>query len=243
MNYNYIIVEDNLGALQNLQTALKAHACFKEIGAAHTLTKGIALALAAKPHVIFLDVELGNENGFDLIKEIRQFTTEMPYVIMTTGVDKYAKKAVNTDVLYFLEKPIDPDELVIALNKFEKKYLDFQKHITIKNTEGHFFMQLETIKYIKSEINYCNIHRTNQAPMLVSKTLKEIEKILPNQFVRIHKSYIVNSKFVQMLNTTKKKIKLNCHSDIGANPETIELPIGDCYLESVKNALLTAKVN
>ena len=240
MNFNYIIVEDNLGALQNLQSALKPFSNFKEIGTAHTLAKGIALTLSTKPHIIFLDVELGNENGFELIKEIRQFTTEMPYIIMTTGVDKYAKKAVNTDVLYFLEKPIDPDELVIALNKFEKKYLELQKHITIKNTEGHFFMHLETIQYIKSEINYCNIFRANQSPMLVSKTLKEIEKILPNQFVRIHKSYIVNSQFVQMLNTTKKKIKLSCHSE---NIEILELPIGNSYLEIVKNKLLTAKAN
>jgi len=119
MNFNYIIVEDNLGALHNLQSSINPHSNFKEIGIAHTLTKGIALALSVKPHIIFLDVELGNENGFDLIKEIRQFTTEMPYIIVTTGIDKYAKKAVNTDVLYFLEKPIDPDELVIALNKFE----------------------------------------------------------------------------------------------------------------------------
>ena len=70
MNFSYIIVEDNLGALQNLQTALKPHFNFKETGTAHTLTKGIALALSTKPHIIFLDVELGNENGFDLIKEL-----------------------------------------------------------------------------------------------------------------------------------------------------------------------------
>jgi two-component system LytT family response regulator len=76
--------------------------------------------------------------------------------------------------------------------------------------------------------------------MLVSKTLKEIEKILPNQFVRIHKSYIVNSQFVQMLNTTKKKLKLNCQQD---NSDVLELPIGDSYLEIVKNSLLTAKFN
>lgn len=238
MKFNYIIVEDNLGALQNLQSALKPHSNFNEIGIAHTLNKGIALALTTKPNIIFLDVELGEENGFDLIKEIRQFTTETPYIIMTTGVDKYAKKAVNNDVLYFLEKPIDPDELVIALNKFEKKYLDFQKHITIKNSEGHFFIQLETIEYINSEINYCTIYRTNQPPMLVSKTLKEIEKILPNQFVRIHKSYIINSQYVEMLNTSKKKIKLNSQQEATG---AIELPIGDSYLELVKNTLLTAK--
>lgn len=237
MNYNYIIVEDNLGALQNLQTALKAHSNFKEIGVAHTLTKGIALALSTKPHIIFLDVELGNENGFELIKEIRQFTTEMPYIIMTTGVDKYAKKAVNTDVLYFLDKPIDEDELMIALHKFEKKLLDFQKHITIKNTDGHFFMQLDNIEFIKANVNYCHIYRTNQKPMIVSKTLKDIEAILPNNFIRIHKSYIINKQFVQMLNTTKKIVKIN------TNTEVLDLPIGDSYLEIVKNSLLTAKFN
>ena len=123
MNYNYIIVEDNLGSLQNLQTALKSHKNFKEIGVANTLSQGISMVLSAKPHIVFLDVQLGDENGFDLIKEIRQFTSEMPFIIMTTDFDKYAKKAVNHDVLYFLDKPIDPDELVIALHKFEKRFL------------------------------------------------------------------------------------------------------------------------
>ena len=102
MNYNYIIVEDNVGSLQNLQTAMKQHQNFKEAGVAHTVSKGISLALSAKPHIIFLDVELGEEKGFDLIKEIRQFTSEMPFIIMTTDFDKYSNKVVNHDVFYFL---------------------------------------------------------------------------------------------------------------------------------------------
>ena len=91
MNYNYIIVEDNLGSLQNLQTAIKSHKNFKETGVANTLSQGISMVLSAKPHIVFLDVQLGDENGFDLIKEIRQFTSEMPFIIMTTDFDKYAK--------------------------------------------------------------------------------------------------------------------------------------------------------
>jgi two-component system LytT family response regulator len=154
---------------------------------------------------------------------------------MTTGVDKYAIKAVNADVLYFLEKPIDPDELMIALSKFEKKFYAQQKHITIKNTEGHFFMQLDDIQYVQSEVNYCNVFRENQPPMLISKTLKEIEKLLPAQFVRIHKSYLINSKYLKMVNTTKKIIRINISDDV------LELPIGETYLEVVKNTLLTAK--
>lgn len=240
MNYNYIIVEDNMGSLQNLQTAMKKHQNFKEAGVAHTVSKGISLALSAKPHIIFLDVELGEEKGFDLIKEIRQFTSEIPFIIMTTDFDKYAKKAVNSDVLYFLDKPIDPDELVIALHKFEKKYLELQNHITIKNTEGHFFMQLEDINYIQSDNNCCRIFKKDGTQMFVTKTLKEIETILPLPFIRIHKSYMVNSKHVHMLNTAKKLIQLK---NINTLNEVIELPISDLYMEKVKQTLLIAKSN
>ncbi|SIS78384.1 two component transcriptional regulator, LytTR family [Kaistella chaponensis] len=241
MNYNYIIVEDNLGSLQNLQVSLKSYKNFKEIGIANTLSQGISLVLSAKPHIVFLDVQLGDENGFDLIKEIRQFTSEMPFIIMTTDFDKYAKKAVNHDVLYFLDKPIDPDELVIALHKFEKRFLELQNHITIKNTEGHFFMQLEDINYIQSDNNCCRIFKKENTQMFVTKTLKEIESILPFPFIRIHKSYIVNAKHIQMLNTAKKMLKLNTFNTV--TNEFIELPISDLYMENVKQTLLTAKTN
>ena len=199
------------------------------------------MVLSAKPHIVFLDVQLGDENGFDLIKEIRQFTSEMPFIIMTTDFDKYAKKAVNHDVLYFLDKPIDPDELVIALHKFEKRFLELQNHITIKNSEGHFFTQLDDIQFVQSDNNCCKIFRENQAPMFVTKTLKEIETILPPPFIRIHKSYIVNAKHIQMLNTAKKMLKLNSLN--AETNELIELPISDLYMETVKQTLLTARTN
>lgn len=237
MNYNYIIVEDNLGNLKNLQTALKSHNNFTEVGTAHTVSKGISLALSAKPHIVFLDVQLGDDNGFDLIKEIRQFTTEVPFIIMTTDFDKYAKKAVNSDVLYFLDKPIDPDELTIALHKFEKRFLELKSHITIKNTEGHFFMQFENIKYIQSDNNCCKIYKDNDTSMFVTKTLKEIEKILPLPFIRIHKSFIVNTQHVYMVNTTKKMLKITNNNDDKKN--YAELPISDMYMEKVKQTLLT----
>ena len=232
-------MEDQAGSLLNLQTALKQHGNFQEVGVAKTLSEGISLALSARPHLIFLDVQLRNENGFDLIKEIRQYTTEIPFIIMTTDFSEHAKKAVNSDVLYFLDKPIDPDELMIGLHKFEKRFLELQNHITIKNTEGHFFLQLECIQYIKSDNNYCTVFRDNERPMSVTKTLKDMEGILPLPFIRVHKSYIVNTKYVQMLNTTKKMIRLtirNCE-DSGL----VELPISDLYLEKVRVNLLTAQ--
>lgn len=239
MKYKYLIVEDSAGSLLNLQTALKSHADFCEIGVANTLSQGISMALSLRPHLIFLDVQLGDENGFDLIKEIRNFTQELPFVIMTTDFDRYAKRAVNSDVLYFLDKPIDPDELMLALQKFEKRFLEIQNHITIKNTEGHYFMQLDDILYVQSENNCCKIFKKDQSNMFVTKTLKDMESILPQPFLRIHKSYMINTKYVQMLNTTKKILHLS--SSNGTPNAPTELPISDSYLEKVRQTLLTAK--
>lgn len=241
MNYNYIIVEDQLGSLQNLQTALKTHKNFIEIGVAKSLSQGISSALSLRPHLIFLDVQLGEENGFDLIKEIRLFTSEIPFIIMTTDYDKYAKNAVNSDVLYFLDKPIDPDELIVGLQKFEKRFLELQNHITIKNSEGHFFMKLDGIQYMQADNNYCKIYIEDNCSMMVTKTLKEMERILPSNFLRIHKSYIVNTSYIQMLNTSKKIIRLTIFN--AESGTYIELPIGESYLDKVRGSLLTAKTN
>src|SRR5690554_6752069 len=182
MSYNYLIVEDNPGSVKNLQIALKPHKDFSAVGIATTLTKGISMALSTRPHLIFLDVELGEKNGFDLIKEIRQHSSVFPFIIMITDYERYAKKAVNTDVLYFLDKPIDPDELVTALHKFKERVLELKNHITIKNSEGHFFIDLNTIQYIKSSNNYCIIHRVDKNPMVVTRTLKNMEASLPSKF-------------------------------------------------------------
>ncbi|QAA80449.1 response regulator transcription factor [Aequorivita sp. H23M31] len=236
MDYNYIIVEDNPSCIENLRIALKSYNGFSEVGTASTLSQGISLALTAKPHLIFLDVQLGDEIGFDLIKEIRKNATDFPFFIMTTDFDKYGKEATNNDALYFLDKPIDPDELSKALYKFENRVLELQDHITIKNSKGHFFIDLSTIQYIKSSNNYCIIYRMDENPMIVSRTLKNLEVSLPSTFLRIHKSYIVNRNLVQMINTRTKIVRLN-FKDKRTNNE-LELPIGNSYLDNARRILL-----
>lgn len=236
MIYNYLIVEDNPGCVKNLQIALKSHKNFLETGIAPTLSKGISMALSLKPHLIFLDVQLGEEIGFDLIKVIRQHTTDYPFIIMTTDFDKYGKEATNNDALYFLDKPINPDELTKALHKFENRVLDLQNHITIKNSEGYFFIDLNTIKYIKSSNNYSIIHIVDKKPMLVTRTLKDMVASLPSRFVRIHKSHVVNRNFVQMMNTRTKIVKMNFEDE--ESDEALEIPIGNVYLEKARRVLL-----
>lgn len=236
MQYHYIIIEDNPSSLAAMQACLAVHATkFKQVGTAHNIEAGMALYFAQKPSLIFLDVELGNQSGFDFLTQIRQHTNEIPLIIMTTAHDKYAKQAVNNDVLYFLDKPVLPTELAIALNKFEKNMLQLQHHIIIKDNKlGYIFIPLQSILYIKSLGNYCQIH-TNQhsQPITATNTLSYIETILPNTFLRTQKSYIINTKAISSLNIAKKEIKLH-HTNT-------PIAIGDTYLSKVKNTLLTTQ--
>lgn len=234
MSYSYLIIEDNKGAVANLRTALKPFTDYVEVGLAHNKQKGVALALSKRPCLIFLDVELGEDSGFEILEQISQYSLNPPFVIMITDHDKYAKEALNKDVFYFLDKPINPQELEFALNKFQQQFSKLQNRLSIKRSEGHFFIDYEDILYISSDNNYCNIHLTNSKTMLVSRTLKDIETILPDYFIRVHRGYIVNRNHVHLLNTTQKIL------GVAPKPgeEMKKLPIGGQHLEKVKQAFL-----
>ena len=257
MNYSYIIVEDRKGCIENLTMALRDFPNYISSGIATSLSTGVALALKTKPNIIFLDVELGSEIGFDLISAIRPHFHKMPSIIMTTDHDKYAKKAVNNDVLYFLDKPLDPDELTIALVKFEKHYAELYPALSIKDSKGHWSLNYNDIFYIQANSNRIDLYSTSLNKYNFTQTLKEIEQLLPNYFLRIHNSYIINIHSIERWNTTDMKIwlkaktglietyedsKLNIQDKLRFKETTKELPIGEKYLEIVKNTLMQSRI-
>ena len=264
MVYSYVIIEDNAGAAENLRIELGKFAKYKEVGCETTIQKAVQLIVDKSPNLIFLDVELGLESGFDVIKSIAPFFTMPPMVVMTTAFEKYGKQATNHDVLYYLDKPVDPDELKLALAKFEKRFNNQTSRIKIKNAEGHYLISVENIIFIKADNNCAHIVQTNAKNLLVTKTLGDIEKILPDRFLRVHKSFIINPEFVELVNTTSKNIYIRCDSlsekvisDIrnrnmvefsnknGSSDTTgftrIIIPIGNKYFDKLRNTLLSVE--
>lgn len=256
MQHNYIIVEDNPGAAENLKLSLTEFRNFSLKGVADNIKSALTLCLTEKPDLIFLDVELGNESGFDLINELRKHITSIPQIIMTTAYDHYGKQAVNNDVLYFLSKPIDPDELAIAMHKFTKNEPYLLDFIAIKERNGHLIAYFKDIVYLEASNNYSTIFLKNKKRITVSKTLKDIEKLLPSDFMRIHKSFMVNIAFIEKVNTVKQEILLRSFqveneivskdvrkTDLktSENFSKTTLPIGDSYLDNLKNTILIHK--
>lgn len=162
---------------------------------------------------LFLDIEMPTMDGFQFLKKLksRDFA-----VVITTAYNEYAIKALKNDAIDYLLKPIDTDDLEETItkikkytirslnsNKVEKVLLNFNKKLNNKkitiNTDGKLiFLEPDEIIFIESDGNYSSIHTTNNKKIVVTKKLKEVNTLLPEEvFFRIHNSYIINLKKVK----------------------------------------------
>ena len=157
---------------------------------------------------LFLDIEMPTMDGFQLLEKLKKKDFA---VVITTAYNEYAIKALKNEAIDYLLKPIDTDDLEETLSriksyhskndnseKFEKILFNFnkkfnQRKITI-NTDGKLiFLEQSEILFVESDGNYCSIHTTNNKKIVVTKKLKEINLLLPDEhFFRIHNSFIIN---------------------------------------------------
>lgn len=211
-----IIVDDELHNIENLSSILnKVCAEITICGTADTIADAGKLIANRNPDIVFLDIQMGKETGFDLLKAIPQRNFE---VIFVTAYDKYGIQAVKYAALDYLLKPIDADELKLAVEKARQKIasknnnrqLDFLMDYIRQNEKPAKIAlpQQNEIRYVNvSDIIRCEANNaytyfflSGGNKMLISKPLKEYEELLsPHGFIRAHQSHLVNSSFVKSL--------------------------------------------
>lgn len=171
---------------------------------------GYLKVMAHDPDLVFLDIQMDDGTGFDLLEKIRipKFN-----VIFCTAFDEYAIKAFKFSAIDYLLKPIDPDELIEAVSKVKKDDDSAQPRIenlienrgqkemdriTLSSQEGLTFVKLENIRRLESDSNYTHFFLTTGEKITVPKSLKEFELILPtSKFFRTHQSHLVNLAYVK----------------------------------------------
>jgi len=206
-----IIIDDLPLAIASLRQDLEDYCPdIKVIATADGVIEGSKLLRKIKPDILFLDVQMGDGDGFDLLDIID--TSAFP-VIFTTASEDYAIKAFQYAAVDYLLKPMDPELLVQAIEKAKLKpqLSDQQKNI-IKNNTGDTrareialntqeeirVVALADIIRCTSMDNYTQFFMADGSKVLVTKTLKQYERMLPEEmFLRVHQSHLVNIHKIQ----------------------------------------------
>jgi two-component system LytT family response regulator len=209
-----IIVDDERHSGDDLKSMLELYhsdirveaLCYNEKEAEASLKK-------FKPNLVFLDVELGNEiTGFDLLKKIPEINFD---IIFTTGYNQYAIQAIKFNALDYLIKPIDENELKVAIEKYRNQNFkvdvskienlitiltnpgDQQNKIPLPTMNGYDMFHISDIIYCEGVRSQTLFVLNNGKEIVVSMTLKECEDFLTQyNFFRIHKSYLINLNYV-----------------------------------------------
>ncbi|MEO1050155.1 MAG: LytTR family DNA-binding domain-containing protein [Bacteroidota bacterium] len=204
-----LLIEDEPSARNTLTTMLKTYCPEVEMaGTASCIDQGLQLIKAFDPQLLFLDVQLPDGEGFDLLRKLSKINFQ---VIFVTAHESYALKAIKFSALDYLVKPIDPDDLVSAVNKAMAEPVGHATskriHTLFDNTrdnrglsklvlKDHYGMQvvsIDEIIHIEANGSYSDFFLECGDKLCVSKSIGDYQRILSNhQFFRSHKSHLIN---------------------------------------------------
>lgn len=216
MTLKAIIIDDESKARENLKFIISDNFGNKVSvkDTSGTVDEGLSSIAKHQPDIVFLDILMKGETGFDLLEKVKDPTFD---VIFTTAYDEYAIKALKLNAIDYLLKPIDIEELELAIQKVEDrkaskdipssdlveviKNLNTNKSlnkIAIPTTEGLLFVSINDIIRCESDENYTLFYLSNGTKKLVSKTIKFYEEILTTyNFFRTHRSHLVNLSYIK----------------------------------------------
>jgi len=181
------------------------------LGTAINVPEGIELVRRHGPDVIFLDIELGDKSGFDLLRSLGE---RPPYVIFTTAHESYALTAIRFSALAFLLKPVDKEELDAAVNKARQvvhgnhqmgtvemllRNMD-RSHgdhaLALPVSDGFEMVNRNEIVLCSSDGNYTTVHLRNNKHMVIARPIGHFEELLREHFLRVHNEHLVNLKHI-----------------------------------------------
>ena len=244
--YTTIIIDDEPPARARLLQLLESFPdTFQVVAVAEDGIDALEKIEALHPDLIFLDIEMPELSGFDMLKQLKT----IPIVIFCTAYDQYSLQAFETNSVDYLLKPVSLERIQQSVNKlnlFSKnnasqnilallKELSSQKEvkkmtsITVKKGDKIIFVKLENISHFMADERYVTLY-TYDENYLIEEPLAQLEQKLPAHFLRVHRSIIINTeqiKEVQKYFNSRFVITLN-------NPKKSSITTGRSYNEAIK---------
>jgi two-component system LytT family response regulator len=209
-----IIIDDERTARNEIKRLLIPHPEFVVVDESKNTSEARRQIEENKPDIIFLDIQLPGESGFNLLESLSQ----VPEVIFTTAYEEYAVQAFEINALDYLMKPIREERFTKAIERVHKRIAEKEaskitkedRRIFIKDGSRCYFVQLGSVHLIESLENYACLHFEGKKALIKSSLNQLAEKLDSNIFFRINRSQIINTRFIQYVLPIKKgRIKIS----------------------------------
>jgi two-component system LytT family response regulator len=208
-----LIVDDERLARKELRRLLKAHPGAEVVGEAANADEARAFLAEHRPDVVFLDVQMPGENGFELLESLET----VPHVIFCTAYDEYALRAFDVNALDYLLKPVDPARLASAVQRAESQPsgtvpgdesaepaprtgpLHPDERVFVREGDRCWFVPVRSVRLLESEGNYTRLHFDEHRPAVFRSLNAMEERLSPETFFRANRAQVINLDFIEKI--------------------------------------------
>lgn len=236
--FKSVVIDDERLAREELKSILSEYPEISIVGEAQNGEEGIELIKKTDPDLIFLDVNMPELSGFDMLKKLEN----IPHVIFITAYDEYALKAFEVNALDYILKPIDPERLADAIEKLkEREESEFESveeirasrkdrmltatdKVFIKDGEKCFFVELSKVRMLESDGNYVKVYFGKNRPLIL-RSLNSFESRLdPEHFFRANRKFIINLDWIDSIeNWFNGGLRVELKHEIEGKKETVDI--------------------
>jgi two-component system LytT family response regulator len=201
-----LIIDDERTARDEVKRLLEAYPDVEVAGEARNADEAKALIELKHPDLLFLDIQMPEKSGFDLLESLDQ----VPQVIFTTAFDQYAVKAFEVSALDYLMKPIREERFAKAMEQARSKIRPGNDRIFVKDRNQYHFISWNKVHLIESMDNYARLFSEGKK-VFIKSSLNQLEKKLDETvFFRINRAQIININYIEKIsNITNGRLKIN----------------------------------
>lgn len=229
MQYKYAIIESDVVIANNIQEFFSKYPEYFCVGAQANYDQSLDLILEHAPSVVFINVDHQTENdcytAFNFVNELYKYVQDLPYFIALSSSTELAYNCIKNNFFDYLVKPMNTFELRKTVARLSKKPMLTSNKLCLRSYKDYRFIDIGEILFLKADNTATDFFMLDGTKVSAYKTLKYFESVLPDNFTRIHNSYIVNQDFVSRIHFGKSKCSVKNSS--------IAIPFSKSYRENV----------
>ncbi len=237
MKYPYVIIDNDEKIADTIQIALEGHTDYICTGIAKDEQTALDLILERKPRLVFLEPEVSGvhteKTQYALMTELAKYMSQLPEFIVVTKTSDYAIEGIRNRILDYVLKPFNKNQIIRTLMRFEKDFDQVGDNTLCFKSYGDYrFVDVDEVLYLKADNNTTDFIMSTGNTVEAFKTLKHFQNLLPDHFVRIHNSYIINTHYVSRIHFGKAKCAIKNTNDM--------IPFSKSYknnVEEIKDTL------